>query len=328
MKISIDLGGSHIAVAVLSESKRIVAKQEKDLPQLSEIENIKQYIFDNIIMLIKEALKEAGAPSCVISEIGIATPGKVKNNVIYDIYNLGIKEFNLPYLLENYYSVDVKARNDAKCAALAEKEQGALQNYDDCVFLCIGTGIGGATFINGKMLEQTKESGSEYGHMIIQKDGLHCNCGNNGCFERYASMKAFKDGIIELLSLDKSVTSKEILEIVKDKVNVGDEQVNTYIDNYIDYLLLGICNICNIIEPEAICLGGGFTYFEDILYKRLIEKLNLNKYKFNKPQIVLAKLGNNARIIRGKLKELKGTPLFRLGTAFFRKKLKKGTALL
>lgn len=294
MQIGIDLGGSHIAVGIVSERNTIIAKREKDI---IPTEDIKQYIIDNIKILISQVLSDVGAPSCVISKIGIATPGKVRNNIIYDIYNLNIKEFNLPEILENHYKVEVKARNDAKCAALAEKKIGNLTEYTDSVFLCIGTGIGGATFINGNMLEYTKDLGSEYGHMIILKDGRKCNCGNKGCFETYSSMKAFKNGLIELLSLDKNLSSKDILKIISDKVRVGDTIVNNYIDEYIDTLLIGISNICNIIEPEAICIGGGFTYFEDILYKRLIEKINLKKYNFNIPKIVIAKLGNDAGII-------------------------------
>ena len=297
MKIGIDIGGSHIGVAVISEKNTIIAKREKDIKGIENITDKQHYIIDNITTLISQVLKDVGAPSCVISKIGIAAPGKIINNVIYDMYNLGIQKFNLAEILWEYYGVEVNVRNDAKCAALAEKEIGNLQNYEDCIFLCLGTGIGGATFINGRMLEYTKSWGSEYGHMIIEKNGLQCKCGNNGCFEKYASMQAFKEGIIKLLGLDKQIDSKEILELLKEKIMQNNMEVKEYIDNYIDNILIGISNICNILEPEAICLGGSFVYFEEILYRRLIEKLSLKKYSFNIPKIVLAKLGNDAGMI-------------------------------
>jgi len=284
-------------VGVLSSKNTIIAKREKDILNLEQITDMKQYIVDNIKMLISQVLKDVGAPSCVISKIGIAAPGKIKENVIYNMYNLGIKEFDLGEILFDYYGVEVNIRNDAKCAALAEKKIGNLQEYDDCVFLCLGTGIGGATFVNGRMLEYTKDWGSEYGHMIIKKDGIECKCGNKGCFEKYASMKAFKKGIIELLNLNENIFSEDILKILISKVNVGDKQVNTYVDEYIEDLLIGLSNIINILQPESICLGGSFVYFEKILYKRLIEKINLKKYNCNVPKIVLAKLGNDAGMI-------------------------------
>ncbi len=297
MRIGIDLGGSHIAVAIVSKRNTIVAKKEKDIPNIQNIENIKEFIVDNIKVLIREVLKEVGAPSCVISKIGIAVPGKIKDKIIYDMYNLGIKELDLVQILEEYYNAKVNVRNDAKCAALAEKNIGSLQSYDDAVFLCLGTGIGGATFIDRKMLEYTKQNGSEYGHMIIVKDGAECKCGNKGCFEKYASMKTFKKGIIKLLKLDEDTSSEKILEILTNEVNNKNEEVNRYIDQYIENLLVGISNIANIIQPEAICIGGSFVYYEKILYTRLIQKINLGKYNCNMPTIVLAKLQNDAGMI-------------------------------
>lgn len=296
MQIGVDLGGSHIGVGIVNENGKIVIKKEQDLRLSNDnINNTKIYIRDTIISLINSALREIGAPICLIEKIGVASPGRIENGVIKALYNLGIKELDLAHMLKEYYGVEIRIKNDAKCAAIAEREYGALKNEKDAVFLCLGTGIGGATFYNGKLVEPNRQAGSEYGHMIIQKDGIECNCGNKGCFERYASMRAFKEGIKQVLKLDKALTSKELLEELKKQLDNKD--VNEYIDNYIDYLLVGLSNIVNIIEPEVICIGGGFVYFEKILYTKLIEKVNLNKYKFNKPRIVLAELGNEAGII-------------------------------
>ncbi len=297
MQIGIDLGGSHIAVAVISKRNLVVAKREKNIESSENIFDIKQYIVDNIKKLITQVLKDIGAPSCVISKIGISAPGKIKNNIIYDMYNLGIKEFNLVQILSEHYGVEVVVRNDAKCAALVEKKIGNLKDYDDCVFLCLGTGIGGATFINGRMLEYTKEWGSEYGHMIIQKNGIECKCGNKGCFEKYASMKAFKSEIINLLNLDSNISSEDILEILLNRVNEKDREISKYIDEYIENLIIGISNIINILGPEAICIGGSFVYYEKILYTKLLEKMNLKNYNGVKPKILLAKTQNDAGMI-------------------------------
>jgi len=296
MQIGVDLGGSHVGVGIVNENGKIVIKKEQDLIiSDNNINSTKMYIRDTIIALINSTLREIGAPICLIEKIGIASPGKVEKGIIKDIYNLGIKEMNLAEMLKEYYGVEIKIKNDAKCAGIAEKEYGALKNEKDAVFLCLGTGIGGATFYNGKLIEPNRREGSEYGHMIIQKDGIECKCGNKGCFEKYASIRAFKEEVKRILKLDDSISSKELLEQLNKQLD--NKEINDYIDNYIDYLLLGISNIVNIIEPEVICLGGGFVHFEKILYTRLIEKINLNKYKFNKPRIVLAKLGNDAGII-------------------------------
>ena len=73
--------------------------------------------------------------------------------------------------------------------------------------------------------------------------------------------------------------------------------ISSLISVYIDNIIIGISNICNILEPEAICLGGSFVYFEEILYKKLLERIELKEYKFSKPELILAKLGNDAGMI-------------------------------
>lgn len=302
MQIGIDLGGSHIGVGIVNENGKIVAKQEQDLntSHFTAEEN-KIYIRDTMVSLINQVVRQVGAPTCLIQTIGIAAPGTVKNGVIYRAYNLGIKDFAIEEALKQYYEVEVIARNDAKCAGLAEKEYGSLKKYEDSVFLCLGTGIGGATFLGGRLLKPKKNAGSEYGHMIIKKDGVACKCGNKGCFEAYNSMRKFKEQIRKILQLGPEITSEEILrELLQ---NQKREEINQYIDDYIDDLLLGISNICNIIEPEAIALGGSFVYYEKVLYTRLLEKLQTTPYQFNKPQIVLAQLGNDAGIIGAVIKE-------------------------
>lgn len=297
MKIGIDLGGSHIAIGAISEKNTLLAKREMDIFKVQPENEMKEYLVDNIKILISEVLRDIGAPSCVISQIGIAIPGKIRNNIAYDMYNFGIKEFDIATILQEHYGVDITLRNDAKCGALAEKELGALKDYEDSVYLCFGTGIGGATFIDGKMLEYTKEWGSEYGHMIIQKDGIECNCGNKGCWERYASMRAFKEGIIELLKLPKNTDSRKILEIINNRLIINDQDIQKYIDQYIKNIMTGMINIINILQPEAICIGGGFIYFSDILFQRLIQELNEKKYNGKTPKLVTAQLGNDAGII-------------------------------
>lgn len=288
MKIGIDLGGSHIAVAIITEEGRILEKQEENII-ISNNENIKEIIIEKIIRLINVVLRNAQVPSFVIEEIGIGVPGIIENNIIkkcdkYEIYNWDLAE-----ILEKHYQVSVKLQNDALCAAKAEKEYGNLKEIKRGVFICFGTGIGGATIINEEVIP------SEFGHMIIEKDGNLCSCGKRGCFETYSSMRAFKNKIVEVLGINVEATSEEILNfLIKNK---DDKSVNKYIDDYINTLCIGLSNIINMINPEQICIGGSFTYFEDILYKRLLEKAQLISYQFDKPKIVLAKLKNDAGII-------------------------------
>ena len=288
MKIGIDLGGSHIAVGIITEKGKIIQKEEQNIIYSKE-EDIKQIIVDKILSLINSVLRISQIPIFVIEEIGIGVPGIIENNIVKKCDKYKIYNWNLAKILEEHYQIPVKLQNDALCAAKAEKEYGNLKDIKRGVFICFGTGIGGATIIKEEVIS------AEFGHMVIEKNGKLCNCGKRGCFETYSSMNAFKNKIIEVLGINVGATLEDILKyLVKNK---DDKDTNKCIDEYINILCIGLSNIINIINPEQICIGGSFTYFEDILYKRLLEKAQLISYQFDKPKIVLAKLKNDAGII-------------------------------
>lgn len=133
----------------------------------------------------------------------------------------------------------------------------------------------------------------KFGHIIIEKNGVKCKCGNKGCFEKYASMSALKEKIRLKKNL-KNITGKRLYEIIKSEDDVVD-----IIDEFIYNLCIGLINLIKIFESEAICIGGSFAYFEELLLDRVLEKLKeINKIlDITIPKIVIAKCGNDAGII-------------------------------
>ena len=288
MKIGIDLGGSHIGVALINDDE-IVEKREKEIYQNENEESILNYI--------DKAISEIIERESNIELIGIATPGYIQGNSMRHLVNLGIDRLDFSKIIEKYKNIQFKIRNDSKMAALAEKKYGALSNYNDAVFLCLGTGIGSGVFLNGKLLSARDNLGFELGHMIIQKDGFLCNCGKKGCFETYCSIKRFKDKAKTILGLN-DISSRELLEKIKQEND--NLELKAAIDELIDYMIIGLSNIIDIFEPEAICIGGSFVFFKEIFYSKLVKQMNARKYVFNKekmPQILLAELGNDAGMI-------------------------------
>lgn len=298
MKIGIDLGGSHIAIGVVDNQGRIIEKQEKRLLKKDK-ENIKKVIEEYIVQTVERFEKEYK-----ITEIGIAIPGTVANGMIIKSVNLGIENYNIVDKLNEKLNYKIKIRNDAKCAAIAENEYGSLKKYKRAVFVTLGTGIGGAVIINNELLDTGKLPGCEIGHMVVENDGVLCNCGRKGCFEKYASMKVFKNNLRKELNLDEKTSGKDLLNIIressKNKESKKYKVIEKVIDKYINYLALGLANLINIFEPEAIGIGGSFVYFEEELLGRLKEKLLEKNMLFNpRENIVIetAILGNDAGII-------------------------------
>lgn len=295
MKIGIDIGGSHIAVGVITYNGTIICKSEKDLPSSLKTDEYGEFIIKTIIELIEDVLEKAQKDITKISLIGIAVPGMVSETSIIKAENLHIKNLEITKEINKYFNVPVKLKNDAKCAALAEKEYGSLKKAKDAVFLSLGTGIGGAVFLNDELLVPKKYEGFEIGHMVIQKNGIKCNCGRSGCFEKYASMRALKEKLAEKLKLE-NIKGEELKKILEDTKN---EEVNNIIDEYIDNLCIGIANLTNIFEPEIISIGGSFAFYEKVLLRKLEERLKKEKLfnKENMPKLVVAKLKNDAGMI-------------------------------
>ncbi len=296
MKIGVDIGGSHIGIGLINENGTIIAKEEKDIANRQKNESYGTILVQTIIDLITTILEKSKMKIQDISLIGIAVPGTVSNTEIIKADNIHIKNFDIVSEINKYFNIPVSLRNDAKCAAIAEKEHGGLKKYDDALFLVVGTGIGGAVFLNGNLLKPKKYEGFEIGHIVIEKDGLQCNCGRKGCFEKYASMKVFKDNIKNEFKLDDNVSGKEIKEFIEK----NPEKSEKIIDEYIENLSIGIANLINIFEPEIVSIGGGFVYFKDIFLDKLTKKLNQGNLLFNPnnvPKIVAAKLKNDAGII-------------------------------
>ncbi len=296
MRIGIDIGGSHIGVGLINQGK-IIKMEEQILTRKHRV-NIKESIISIIVELLNKIIDEEKVDLHDIEFIGIASPGTISNNVIIQATNLGLENFDLISELQKYINVPMQIKNDSKCAALAEKYYGNMQKYDDCIFLCLGTGIGGAIFLNGEMLVPKRVSGFEVGHMVINKGGRQCNCGKRGCFETYASIRAFKNKIAEVLDIDNDFSGEYMRENLLDINNI---KVREVIEQFVEDLSIGICNLIDIFEPECIVLGGSFSYYENtVVYKMLLDKINEPSSRFNKhkaPEIKLAKLKNNAGIV-------------------------------
>src|SRR5574344_1803550 len=246
MKIGIDIGGSHIGTGIVTEKGTLLGKETRDLDisNMKDEKRVEDLMIETIDNEIKILLERYDYNIGDISKIGIAVPGSPTETAIQNLVNLHIKKLEIGKILSEKYNTKIKIKNDGKCAGLAEKKYGSLKNYDDCIFLCLGTGVGSAVFLDGELLEPKRHPGFEFGHMIIQKDGIQCNCGNRGCFETYASMKRLKNTIVEKLNLPKDIQSEEVQDYIRK--NVKKENVKQIIDEYLENVAIGISNLINI----------------------------------------------------------------------------------
>lgn len=290
MKIGIDIGGSHVSVGVVNEKGEILEQFEKDYTE-KEKENL-IYVAENFIDQVVNSLKS----KYDIKIVGIAIPGTISNGVIIRSVNLKVENYDIKNNLERRLNLPVLVRNDAKCAALAEYKYGKYNKEKNVLFLALGTGIGGAFINNGNLVSGTVFDGYEFGHMVLKPNGIKCNCGKNGCFERYGSILCFKRKCIERLNLDYEISGPGLRKAIKENMaNVQD-----IINEYIDDLSLGISNLINIFEPDVTIIGGGFARYDYLLLDLLKGRIINSNLLFNKRSDVsidVATLGNDAGIV-------------------------------
>ena len=281
MRIGIDIGGSHIAVAVIDKNK-IIEKVE----YVYESE-FKKQIRRNIEKYLKETIS-AMLDKYEVELIGISLAGYIRENTLIISPNLPeLNGINFAEALSEF-SIPVQVNVDSLCAAKAERKYGCLKDYSKGMFLVIGTGIGAVSF-NNKNMEV-----NEFGHMVIKKDGNLCRCGKHGCYETYGSMKAFKKSIEENFGITNH--SGEVIRAYL-RAHSDDEKVKEVINNYVENFCLGLSNIIDITMPEVIGFGGSFSYYEDILLDKIkerLEKMNLFIDKRFMPKLLMGTFQNNA----------------------------------
>ncbi len=272
-------------VQVISEN---IKQDEKD--------NFQEMIIEKILTNVQQILHDSGQNINSIEKIGVACPGTISNGIVVKAGNLGLYNYNLKGKLQEKLNKPINIENDGKCAAIAEKALGSLKEYDDCVFINLGTGVGGAVFLQGKLIKPCKYSGLEIGHITIEINGKQCTCGKKGCFEKYASMKALKDTIRHEYGLNGEVHSQELMQLLGN----GSSLSNKILDEYLENLCIGIANLIDLFEPDAISIGGSFAYYEELFLEPLKKKLfSKNRTFNNRNDIILktASLQNYAGIL-------------------------------
>ena len=290
IKVGIDLGGSHVAIGIVNNEGIILKQFEKDFT-VKEKENVLPVAIKYIVDTIKELRQQYD-----FLEFGLGMAGAIQNGVILRSVNLGVENYDIKTELENKTGLSVHIKNDAKCAALAEYKYGDIKEYNNIIFLTLGTGIGGAFIYHGTLMQSDCAEGYELGHMIIKSDGLKCRCGKKGCFETYGGILAFKNKVINRLNLSHDISGPELRAIMNNSM----DKITDIIEEYIGDLSIGISNLINIFEPDCIVIGGGFARYDYMLLDKLKSKLINSNLLFNKRSDIViktAKFGNDAGII-------------------------------
>jgi glucokinase len=298
--IGIDLGGTNIAAAIVTEDGVIVRR--KSAPTL----NRRHY--REILSDMADICEELAEPGDDISGIGIGIPGSIdpRRGFVNYANNLNFKNTPVAVEMRELTGLPVYIENDANCAALGEYISGAAKGARHSITVTLGTGVGGGIIIGGAIYNGAYSAAGEVGHHCIVVDGEQCTCGRRGCFESYASATAlirdarrsverFGGGLmLDIAGGIENITAKTVF----DAAQAGDNRAMELIGNYIKYVAEGLTNLINIFQPDTVAVGGGISRQGENLLGPVREHVRSIVYGGElKTRIAAAKLGNDAGII-------------------------------
>ena len=305
--LGIDLGGTGIKTGVVDDNYNIIGRGVAD----TKMPRPADEIMDDIAAACFDAIKDAGLTMDDIDNIGIGTPGTVnaKTGVLEFAGNLGMHNYPMGEALEKRLGKKVILENDANAAAFGELFGGAAKGAKSAVCVTLGTGVGSGIILDGNIFCGSNFAGGEIGHTVIVVDGLPCNCGRCGCWEKYASATALIAQTKEAMENNPESKMWEIAGGSLDNVNgktafdalrANDESGKAVVEKYVKYVACGVINIINTFQPDIVCIGGGISKERDTLLepmRQIVERERFSKYSVKQTELVAAELGNDAGII-------------------------------
>jgi glucokinase len=286
--IGIDLGGTAIKLGRFTKDGSCLQSISVDTPQPATPEAVLFAMVDAIATLTKGNAQID--PDNQTIAIGVGTPGPTDaaGRVAKVPINLaGWHDIPLADWLEAKTSKPTILANDANCAALGEAWLGAGRNFQNLILLTLGTGVGGAIILDGKLFVGHQGAAGELGLITLNPDGPTCNSGNHGSLEQHTCISAIRRR-----------TGKEPAELGELAQN-GNPEALTFWQNYGKDLGIGLTSLIYVLTPQAVIIGGGISASFEFFFPAMqaeIEKRVLPTSRV-RLQILPAELGNSAGMV-------------------------------
>ena len=302
--IGVDLGGTKILAGVFDGNHNcLFTDKNKTKAELGYLG-----VKERIIETIKGPVHLAGIGMASVKGVGIGAPGTISADGCRVIFapNLDWHEVPLKKDLEAELGCPVWLGNDCSIATLGIHRHELNSKSDNMVCIFLGTGIGAGIISNGVLLQGETQAAGEVGHMVLDPDGPVCGCGVSGCYEALASRTAIYNKIKKAVENGKETAlvddDKNFTKIRSGKlrraVEAGDKLAIKVLDETCFYSGVAIANLCNLLNPEVIALGGGMIeQLEETMLPKIKEAaLNRIMPGARKVRIIATKLGDNAGI--------------------------------
>ncbi len=299
----IDLGGTKIQTAIVDAGGEVLGRSRRPTPTSGG----PQDVAEEMATALREAAGEAGVETAALAGIGVGSPGDAdeKTGIVSGARNLPGWEGSFPLAdaLKQALGAEVRVGNDVQVATEAEFHLGAAREFQSLIGVFWGTGVGGGLVLGGKPWLGRGAAG-EIGHVVVKRGGAKCPCGRKGCMEAYAGRSAMeaearrrqKEGVeTDLFKLmEKHGKPRLTSSIWERALDQNDHLAEDLIHRAIEALGTGIASSVNLLDPEAVILGGGLgVRFGDRFMEPLTREMGKHLFLDEKPPAVrVASLGD------------------------------------
>lgn len=304
--LGIDLGGTKIATGLTDARGNLL--ESVSIP--TDKQRSSDAILSDIVKVSKQLMQSFRLDDVCGAGIGVPGPVDTENGMISRCVNLSWSDVPAGPFLTKELGIPAFVGNDATLAGVAEMEAGALKGVRNGALFTLGTGVGGAVIVDGKILHGCRPISTEFGHMIVGENFYNCNCGNNGCLETFCSataLIAYAKKLLEdgeqsepLLSLAGGCTDLISGAHIFTAAKEGDPLSLKVTDRLARYAAVGILNIAVAVDPEVVLIGGGLSKAGDFLLDKIRSAFAERTRYFtalSPDHIRLAQFGNEAGII-------------------------------
>jgi glucokinase len=303
--VGVDIGGTKLLAGVVDRTGQVLEVLRRETPDRSKAPSV-------VEATIVDAVQELASRHAVRA-VGVGAAGFVdasRSTVLFSPH-LSWRREPLKAALLDRLGVPVVIDNDANLTAWAEYRFGAGQRFRQVLCITMGTGIGGALLVDGKLFRGGQGMAGEFGHMQVVPQGRRCECGNRGCWEQYASGNALVRDARELILSGSPVahTLREMAgaqaerlsgPLVTEAARAGDPIAVDLLHEAGEWLGVGLANLSSAFDPECIIIGGGVSEAGDLLLaparEALVRRLPGRGFR-DEPEVVAAELGPSAGFI-------------------------------
>jgi glucokinase len=299
----IDLGGTKIQAVIVDDKHNNVGESRHPTPQTGGPPAVAAAIAN----ATKEAAAQAGVETSAMRGLGVGSPGEIDaaKGTVTQARNLPdwLGSFPLGPELEKELGCPVRLGNDVQVATDAEYQLGAGKPYDSVLGVFWGTGVGGGIVLDGKPWHGRGAAG-EIGHVVVRIGGRRCGCGRRGCMEAYAGRASMER---RARKLHKKGRKTDLLKIMRHRgrdrmtsgvwaraVKHGDKLAIELIDEAVEALGAGVASALNVLDVDAVIIGGGLgVRFGEPMAKRIEKAMMPHLFTSANPAPVhLAQLGD------------------------------------